>query len=41
MFRRLLLVGFMVTFQPGSVIQLFLGIVFCACFLMVQLQANR
>ena len=37
MLRRLTLVGLFVVIEPGTVIQSFMGMIFCACYLLVQL----
>ena len=38
--RRFVLVGLFVVVQPGTIIQIFVGTMFCAAFLMVQLHAR-
>ena len=38
--RRFVLVGLFVVVKPGTIIQIFVGTMFCAAFLMVQLQAR-
>ena len=40
MLRKFLLVGLFVVVQPGSIMQIALGTIVCASFLMVQLQAK-
>jgi len=40
MLRKFLLIGLLVTIEPGSVIQIVMGTVVCATYLMVQLQAQ-
>ena len=40
MVRKFLLVGLFVTIQPGSIMQIAVGTITCAVFLMVQLQTN-
>ena len=38
--RRFVLVGYFVVIKRGTIMQLFLGTIFSAAFLMVQLQAR-
>lgn len=40
MLRRLVLVGLLVVFKPGTIYQIFCGTSFCAAYLMIQLQAR-
>ena len=40
MLRRFVLVGLFVTIEPGSILQIFLGALVCAVFLLVQLQSR-
>lgn len=40
MARRFFLVGFFVDFEPGTITQIVVGMLFCAAFLMFQLQAK-
>ena len=40
MLRKFLLVGLFVTVQPGSIMQIAIGTIFNAAYLMVQLQAR-
>ena len=41
MLRKFLLVGLFVIIQPGSILQIVIGTITCAIFLMVQLQAQQ
>ena len=38
--RKFLLVGLFVTIEPGSILQISIGTIVCAMYLMVQLQAQ-
>ena len=40
MVRKFLLVGLFVTLEPGSILQIAIGTIVCAAFLLVQLQAK-
>ena len=39
MLRKFLLVGLFATIQPGTILQISIGAIVCAAYLMVQLQA--
>ena len=40
MLRKLILVGFAVVYQPGSILQIVTGTIVCAIYLLLQMQAR-